>query len=513
MPFKSGHRSRSARRPSKIVKRAYKEERRFPRRFFGTAHYRRGGSESLQNFGASRRMASVEQQGNRKQYGFTGKGGYWGQRAGDWLSGATGFGGLGKMGSDLENQAINKGVGWLQKYTGGGAYNSLINPDGTNVPEISGTGLDATSMTVSHREYVADIQGTSTFVNNTFLINPGNAVLFPWLSQMAQNFDEYEFNQLIFGYKSVTADSTVSSTQIGSIIMACNYNATAAAFTAKVPMMEYESAISDRVTTNMTFGIECDDSKNALKGSMFVTPSLSAPAGEDPKTYFMGLMQIAVNQCLNTGEIGELWVEYTVTLRKRKLFTALYKNVPQVYVESGAYNNTAYTPTAANIMGIPSGLLTNTSNRKAVSFWPCYYYYGAYATEQLMRTAKWTQDNSKAFTVTWNSTTLKLTLYLPDAYTGAIQFASTEVAGAGTFGDDQTYISTTNTLLYRTGLQQTKSAAYSQTHLFAADFTTSAQTQGVAGATGTGNWVSFLWTFNTTVPSAVTFLVEGVNPQ
>jgi hypothetical protein len=173
--------------------------------------------------------------------------------------------------------------------------------------------------------------------------------LFPWLSQIAVNFEEYEFRQLIFGFKSVSAEVTTANTQLGSVIMACNYNVTNPSFTSKIPMMEYESSLSARITDTITFGIECDPTKNGMSAILYITPGNTpqVPLGQDPKTFYLGLFQVAVNQTLATGEVGELWVEYDCVLRKKKLFTALGGNI----ISAGITASNSVQSTRVNLFG------------------------------------------------------------------------------------------------------------------------------------------------------------------
>lgn len=49
------------------------------------------------------------------------------------------------------------------------------------------------ALTISHKEYVLDVQGTENFTNNGFKVNPANQHLFPFLSQFAVNFSRFFF--------------------------------------------------------------------------------------------------------------------------------------------------------------------------------------------------------------------------------------------------------------------------------------------------------------------------------
>lgn len=253
---------------------------------------------------------------------------------------AAGFGkmlGPNIMGA-LEGRAVSA-IGGRGLYTGQGAYthtNNLVNMgygQGSTggVPSFQSVGDETGGVIVSHSEYIGDVYGPGTassgvvtpFSIQSWALNPGLQSTFPFLSQIACNYDEYEFIQLLFHYRSTTTDIGSSTTgQCGTIIMACNYNASASSYTDKQQMLEAAHAHDCKVTENMTHGIECDPEKTALASTLYVRSNPTV-AGEDLKTYDKGTFQVAVCNCppgFNGLPIGELWVEYSVGLRKPKLF-------------------------------------------------------------------------------------------------------------------------------------------------------------------------------------------------
>ena len=195
--------------------------------------------------------------------------------------------------------------------------NSMLGSTST-IPTFSSHRSEDGAMTISHKEYICDIQGSTSFTLQNYLINPGNATLFPWLAQIAQNYDEYKFHGLIFHYRSTSTDNTSTNSQIGTLIMAANYNPAAPNFVNKQQMMEYAGAASVKVSNDLQFGIECDSRKNGGTAIEYVAPNGTAPVGEDSKTYHLANLQIATNQTQTTGQIGELWCTYKITLRKPK---------------------------------------------------------------------------------------------------------------------------------------------------------------------------------------------------
>ena len=249
-----------------------------------------------------------------------------------------------KLSSALINTVGNKGEGEINNmfgsglYTGSGNYNTnnLISGQASgslsrnSIPKFSGKRDETGSITVSHREYVQDVYGPgvaggppTAFSLQAFPLNPGLQNMVPWLSQIACNFDEYEFKQLIWHYRSTTTDIGNSTNgQCGTVVMATNYNAAAPVFTDKQQMIEYAHSHSSKVTESMSHGVECARSKTAFP--VLYTRGNPVVTGQDLKTYDHGKFQFAVcnaPSAYNGFPLGELWVEYTVMLRKPKLFT------------------------------------------------------------------------------------------------------------------------------------------------------------------------------------------------
>lgn len=228
----------------------------------------------------------------------------------------------------------------LGMYTGAGAYedepvsNSLVNNGGLlGVPEFSQAGDETGAISISHREYIADLYGPTTSFNiQSFALNPGLEQSFPWLSQIACNYEEYELHQCIYTYRSTTSDhGSTNSGQVGTIIMATGYNPSAAPFKGKQTMMEYDGAMSGKITADMIHGVECDNEKLSGTAHKYIRTK-PVVSGQDLKEYDHGLFQVATANSpadFANAAIGELWVSYTVTLRKPKLYSNIGLNISQ----------------------------------------------------------------------------------------------------------------------------------------------------------------------------------------
>jgi len=226
------------------------------------------------------------------------------------------------------------------EYSGPGgptAVNSLISGGNVSVPTMSG-GDEIGSISVTHREYLGSITGSVQFENSNFQLNPGLVSTFPWLSQIAVNYEEYSFEQLMFTYTSLLSESTASGA-VGQIIMTTNYNAGNPPFLSTTDMLNNIGTISARpIDSPIIHGVECDDNKNVLP-SYFVRVG-AVPTGQDIKTYDVGLFQLATEGMPANDQLqGQLWVSYNIVLRKPKLFTAAGKGI----LEDNFKSNTGIT--------------------------------------------------------------------------------------------------------------------------------------------------------------------------
>nr|QXP07867.1 MAG: putative capsid protein [Arizlama virus] len=356
---------------AKLAKSVYgndsKMARRFPSSAYGRAYFLRGSNRSLNLFGPSAREASDMQKENRRDMHYRGRGMYTG---GGEYEGCGGYKigkalakfGRGKFAQTLKNAALDRLSSGIATFGGGGLYtgqgeyttNSLVNGS-DEVPAVISSAADETgAVTVSRKEWVMDIYGpTNAFNVQGFAINPGIEQSFPWLSQIAQNYEEYELKQLIWFFKSTTTDIGSSTTgQCGTVVMCTNYNAGAALFSDKQIMMEYDGASSCKTTESMMHGVECDPDKLSGPTGYFVR-SNNVVTGQDIKSYDHGIFQLAVANSpvgFQNQTIGELWVSYTVELRKPKFYVGRGLGISQDLFCSGGGETASLPLGTASLM-------------------------------------------------------------------------------------------------------------------------------------------------------------------
>lgn len=174
---------------------------------------------------------------------------------------------------------------------------------------------------VRHREFLGDLNTSAAFFNNSLPLNPGIPIAFPWLAQVASNFEEWVPRGIIFEFKSTSSDAVVSTNAnaaLGTVIMATEYNPYNGAFANKVQMENYEWAKSCKPSQSMLHAVECKKSQNVLPSYFIRTGNV--PSGQDIRLFDLGTFQIATVGMQSTGAAcGELWVSYEIELRKPRL--------------------------------------------------------------------------------------------------------------------------------------------------------------------------------------------------
>lgn len=154
---------------------------------------------------------------------------------------------------------------------------------------------------VKHREYITDIAGSVTFTARTFNINPGLITAFPWLANIANQYESYLFKSLHFIYEPACA-----TTVAGSIMLAVDFDASDAAPTSKVQMMAYSNAVRSP-PWEMTKYLSINSDLRKFGVQRYVRNS---PVSGDIKTYDIGNFFLATSNFADNTFVGELYVEY-----------------------------------------------------------------------------------------------------------------------------------------------------------------------------------------------------------
>lgn len=215
---------------------------------------------------------------------------------------------------------------------------------GGQVPTMHGS---SETIRIKHREYIGDVSMTPTFSITQYAVNPGLSPLFPWLSQVAQNFQEYDIAGMVFDYVPTSSSlSTVTSPALGSVTMAAQYRADLPAYNTKLTMLNSEFSVDGRPSDNILFPIECSPKEKPLNIQYIRSTALTG--SQDPKFYDLCTLNIATSGGAATPYVaGELWVTYDILLYKPTGIQIDNQNNFYLNIQSVA-------PTAVNPLAVAS---------------------------------------------------------------------------------------------------------------------------------------------------------------
>lgn len=237
-----------------------------------------------------------------------------------------------KRAIDEANKLTSRAISHIE---GQGAYatNDILNGGGgmDGVPQFT-MGDEVGVITISHSEYITDVYAPHTaasFQVNTWNLNPGLPATFPWLSQVACNYEEYELMQCVFTVKPNMTDFVSTNGQVGTIAAATQYNNNEQPFHSKLQINTYEGAVSAKLTEGLGCAVECDPKQNAGTTAKYIRagPVLQGgqnSIGQDINLYDSGIFNLAIINTppqFNDQSVGELWISYTVKLRKHKYYS------------------------------------------------------------------------------------------------------------------------------------------------------------------------------------------------
>jgi len=193
-----------------------------------------------------------------------------------------------------------------------GGYSSI------DVPTFGGSG--SSEVRVTHREFVKTISvpsDGSKFQNFTMDVNPSNEAMFPWLSRIAKNYQQYKINGMVVTFKSMTSEYT-SAGALGTVGIATNYNVNDLPYPDLVSFENSQFAVVNKPSLNIVHAIECKEfARNGLQ--LYVRDAKSESAQvSDPRFYDFAKVQIMTEGLPQEANstLGQLWVSYDITLLK-----------------------------------------------------------------------------------------------------------------------------------------------------------------------------------------------------
>jgi len=251
-----------------------------------------------------------------------GRGGFWGDL---WNQGKSYVprlvgGGLGylaggssgaKRGWDIGENVSKNVLGWGDYSIPWSVVGNTLISQGS-VPTMHET--SDSSMRVGHKEFLGPIYSSTGFTNRVFDLNPGLSTTFPWLSQIAGNFQQYRMLGAMIVFKPSLPDGIASFASLGNLIIACQMNAAAPAFTTQLEMEQVQFGASSKPTIPIAAPVECSPELGSGMRNLLIRTG-AVPVGSVKQSYDHCNFQVATVGQGSAGVLmGNLYITYDLQL-------------------------------------------------------------------------------------------------------------------------------------------------------------------------------------------------------
>lgn len=186
-------------------------------------------------------------------------------------------------------------------------------------------GTDEGFVRVRHREFIGDKQMRQGFNSTNLAINPANFKLFPWLSQIAPNFEQWQLLGAVLEYKTTSGEFTAAPTpSLGTVSIATRYNVLSRPFSTKQEVLNHQFAVSTRPSQSVMHPIECAPAQTANQPLYIRLADQDPDLAYDARLYDLGTIQVVSEAGAQVVDYtgGELWITYDILLIKPRLTSA-----------------------------------------------------------------------------------------------------------------------------------------------------------------------------------------------
>lgn len=233
----------------------------------------------------------------------------------------------------------------VARFAGFGDYKQQSRKGGPirngNLPNFSGSSL---GIRVKHREMFMQVSGSVDFQADRLMINPANATLFPWLSQLADGYEQYIMHGMFFVYEPLSGAINSASAALGDVMMATQYDVFDPTFSTKSEMLNYQFATSVVPCSTGMHAVEC--SPRETQQRVLKCRHGPVPAGATRQNYDVADFTIATQGQPSVYTCGQLWVVYDVEFLKQKISTGAAARAATLYFGPTCTTAAPFFPTA-----------------------------------------------------------------------------------------------------------------------------------------------------------------------
>lgn len=233
------------------------------------------------------------------------------------------------IGTALETALVPMMAKKAKSIFGSGDYvlksNSLVQTGGATESDVQIVPQGNRAVRIIYREYLGDVftHATTAGAFNLvgYSINPGLVGTFPWFAPIAQQYEQWTPNGVVFEFKS-TSSEYVATQALGSVIMATEYDSLDRVFANKQEMLNSAYSNEAKPSERIIHGVECDP--RDMQHSVYYVRSGAVPSTGNIRDYDVGTFYIATQGGATANlNLGSLYVHYDITLRKEQLFNGI----------------------------------------------------------------------------------------------------------------------------------------------------------------------------------------------
>lgn len=260
----------------------------------------------------------------------------------------------------------------ISKWLGAGDYtvkqNSIVQATlkGSNsIPMMHNMGQ---SVTIRHKEFLCSVKGSKDFtLQRFFLLQPGDTNTFPWLSGVANRFQQYRIKGMVFHYVP-TSGYAVSGDDpsLGAVMIQTSYRANDSDPTSKVEMMNEYWASENVPSDSFCHPIECSPQENPFQ--IHYVRTLPVPSGDSPLLYDIGKTYVATQGMPGEGKVvGDLWVTYEIELLKPQIRSDVLSETGSAVAESVGTVTSGSAP-LGNALSVATGTIPFSMINRTITF-------------------------------------------------------------------------------------------------------------------------------------------------
>lgn len=301
-----------------------------------------------------------------------------------------GSGGVGSRvgamaGGILGDYAEQLGRTAFASFFGSGDYtlrsNSLVLGGGVS-PDVQIIPTTDHSIRLIYREYLTDVTASPTaigaFHNHSIRINPGNLAFAPWLAPIAQQYQQWKANGVVFEFRSMSTDFS-NATSLGSVIMATQYDLYDPPPANKQEMLNMAYSNEAKPSDRIIHGVECsvNETPNWIKYTRSgIVQSTDLALSGDLDEFDLAIFHVATQGGLAAvGSVyGSLYVYYDITLMKEHPYNGIQSRGPlngsfaQTVATAAFYTNAISIPTALNGLQVSGNAFHTFIANNRISF-------------------------------------------------------------------------------------------------------------------------------------------------